>query len=101
MFLFTKRAKRVVKYAWGGFSILIILSMVLTYSGFTRIGRTQDSAISQEVLDELNRQRTASTTPETQALLNAARATSTTASSTIRLTPPTRATTTEQLKFSL
>ncbi len=33
--LFHKRTKKVVKYVWIVFSIIIILSMVVVYSGFT------------------------------------------------------------------
>ena len=99
MFLFSKRAKRVVKYAWGGFSVLIILSMVITYSGFTGVARTQaPTTIPPEVLDELNQQRAERMTPEPQTSLDGTRVASTTASSTQAATPTT---TTERLKFSL
>ena len=59
MFLFSKRAKKVVKYAWGAFSLLIVLSMVITYSGFTMLAGTQSATqdIPPEVLAELEAQR--------------------------------------------
>jgi len=61
MFLFSKRAKKVVKYAWGAFSLLIVLSMVITYSGFTMLAGTQPAAqdVPPEVLAELEAQRAA------------------------------------------
>jgi len=38
--LFNKRTKKVIKYIWGGFSLLIILSMIFAYSGFSLLART-------------------------------------------------------------
>ncbi len=43
MFLYNKRTRKVIKYFWGFFAILIIISMVITYSGFSRI-RNQQTA---------------------------------------------------------
>ena len=37
MFLFSKRTRNVIKYLWGVFAVLIILSMVFAYSGFTSL----------------------------------------------------------------
>lgn len=38
--LFHKRTKKAIKYIWGAFSILIVVSMVVTYSGFTLLAGT-------------------------------------------------------------
>jgi len=32
-FLFHKRTKKIIGYVWGGIAVIIILSMVLAYSG--------------------------------------------------------------------
>jgi len=37
MFLFNKRTKKIIRYIWGVFAVLIIISMVFAYSGFTAI----------------------------------------------------------------
>ncbi len=41
--LFHKRTKKVIKYLWGGFSIIIALSMVFAYSGFTLLSGTSST----------------------------------------------------------
>gem|GEM_PF-5915685 len=38
--LFHKRTKKVIKIVWGVFASLIMLSMIITYSGFTLLART-------------------------------------------------------------
>jgi hypothetical protein len=40
MFLYGKRTRKLIKFFWGFFAILVILSMVITYSGFTRYSHT-------------------------------------------------------------
>jgi len=37
MFLFNKKTRNIIKYAWAVFAILIIFSMVIAYSGFTSL----------------------------------------------------------------
>jgi len=67
MFLFTKRTKKVIKWFWGVFAVLVILSMVFTYSGFTMLagtGAPRTNEIPPEVLAELQaQQEAASSTP--------------------------------------
>lgn len=35
--LFHKKTKKIIRYVWMVFAVLIILSMVIVYSGFTAI----------------------------------------------------------------
>lgn len=89
MFLFTKRTKKVIKWFWGVFAVLVILSMVFTYSGFTMLARTTPSTtqdIPPEVLAELEAQQQATNTPEVQALLEQVQVN---ASGTVEVTEPT------------
>jgi hypothetical protein len=37
MFLFSKKTRNVIKYAWAVFAVLIIISMVFAYSGFVSL----------------------------------------------------------------
>jgi len=86
MFLFHKRTKKVIKWFWGVFAILVAFSMIFTYSGFTMLARTSPSTtqeIPPEVLAELQAQQNASTTPETEALLEQVNA-----SGSVQVTPP-------------
>ena len=43
MYLFNKRTRNLIKILWGVLATLVILSMVITYSGFTMLARTQTS----------------------------------------------------------
>jgi hypothetical protein len=61
MLLFHKRTKKAIKYIWGFISVLIVLSMVIVYSGFTMLVNTPDttqtpSELPQEILDQMNAQ---------------------------------------------
>ncbi len=52
MFLFTKKTRNIIKWFWGIFATLIILSMVVTYSGFTMLARTSTPNSSIELTEE-------------------------------------------------
>lgn len=41
MYLFTKRTRNTIKIVWGVLAFFVMLSMVITYSGFTRLSNTQ------------------------------------------------------------
>ena len=61
MYLFNKRTRNAIKVLWGILAALVILSMVITYSGFTMLARTQPSAPVELSAEDL--QRPATTTP--------------------------------------
>ncbi len=44
--LFHKRTKHIIRYIWIVLSIIIILSMVVTYSGFTMLARSGNASPS-------------------------------------------------------
>ena len=73
MFLFTKKTKNVVKWFWIVFASLIIVSMVVAYSGFAMLASVshtpQPHEIPPEVLAQLEEQRNGTTSPEVQALI--------------------------------
>jgi hypothetical protein len=84
MLLFHKRTKKAIKYIWGFISVLIVLSMVVTYSGFTMLARTPapvPQELSPEDIDLLNSGQQG-TSPEVQELIDSA-----TASNTLELAP--------------
>jgi hypothetical protein len=63
MFLFSKKTRNVIKYAWAVFAVLIILSMVIAYSGFVSLATTPAPQptpieIPDEALAELEQQST-------------------------------------------
>ncbi|MBP9760479.1 MAG: hypothetical protein KBD24_03915 [Candidatus Pacebacteria bacterium] len=116
MFLFTKKGKKVVKWVWGVLATLVMVSMVLTYSGITMLARTQTTPaqdIPPDVLAQLEAQKNASTSPELRALLDKVNASGTVqlGTGTVQRTgenvpvPPTTPTTppppVPQLDFSL
>lgn len=41
MYLFTKRTRNIIKGIWIVLAILVMVSMVITYSGFTMLARTE------------------------------------------------------------
>ncbi len=104
MLLFHKRTKKVIKYVWGFISVLIVLSMVVTYSGFTMLARTPSTTeppvdIPQEALDMMkNKEQSSEITPEMQAILDAAKKGTSTkpVPPTAPVTPPV-----QKLDFSL
>lgn len=49
MFLFNKKTRNVIKYIWIVLTIIIVLSMVLTYSGFTSLARTPATTQEQQI----------------------------------------------------
>ena len=61
MFLFEKKTRNVIKYMWGFFAILIVLSMVIAYSGFASLAQTTPTGepieIPAEVRAQLEAQR--------------------------------------------
>ncbi len=71
--LFNKRTKKAIKYIWGGFSILIALSMIIAYSGFARLARTKKTVtIPPEVQAQLDAQKNGhATSAKEQAVLDA------------------------------
>jgi hypothetical protein len=81
MFLFNKRTRNIIKYLWGFFAILIVLSMVIAYSGFATLARTPADQESIEIPDDVRAQLelqkkgitndTGASTPEEQAILDA------------------------------
>lgn len=62
--LFHKKTKKAIQYIWIGLSILIILSMVITYTGLSRVS----SQVSQ---DTQTPQTQPPVTPPTAATSNA------------------------------
>ena len=52
MFLFNKKTRNVVKWFWGVFATLIIISMVVTYSGFTMLPGPSGGDTSVELTPE-------------------------------------------------
>ncbi|MBP9749362.1 MAG: hypothetical protein KBD21_01355 [Candidatus Pacebacteria bacterium] len=87
MFLFNSRTKKVIRWLWAVFAILIILSMIIAYSGFVTLATlptSQSVDVPQEVLDQLAQQKNASNTPEIEALLKQL-----SASGTVNIATPT------------
>ncbi len=87
MFLFNSRTKKIIRWIWGFFAILIILSMIVVYSGFVQLATTQDqqqAEIPDEVLEQLAQQRNASTSPELEELMRQL-----SASGTVNIATPT------------
>jgi hypothetical protein len=94
MLLFHRRTKKAIKYVWGFISILIVLSMVVTYSGFTQLSRSTPPVTPPTTAQE------PATTPEALSPV--------TASNTIELAPtpttqevPVKTPPPAPLKFSL
>lgn len=54
MFLFNKRTRNIIKYMWGFFATLIILTMIIAYSGFATLARPQPEQI--EIPEEVRQQ---------------------------------------------
>ena len=82
MFLFNKKTRNIIKYMWAVMAVLIVLSMIFAYSGFTSLTQTtanqQQIEIPPEVQAQLELQKNGSTTaggkvttPEEQAVLDA------------------------------
>jgi hypothetical protein len=105
MLLFHKRTKKAIKIVWGFISIVIVLSMVVTYSGFTMLAGTATSPptttdLNQEALDLLAKQQQSATTSARQEV-----PITTNASNTVKLAtttpavPPAKPV--KQLDFSL
>lgn len=59
MFLFNKKTRNIIKYAWGFFAVLITLTMIIAYSGFATLARPQPEQpeIPEEVRQQLQLQR--------------------------------------------
>jgi glucan phosphoethanolaminetransferase (alkaline phosphatase superfamily) len=53
MFLYTKRSRKIVRYLWIIFAILIIISMVVAYSGFTLIAPQQNVSHQTEPIENI------------------------------------------------
>ncbi len=93
MFLFNSRTKKVIRWIWGVFATIIILSMVVVYSGFVSLARLPEQQpvdVPPEVLEQLSQQQNASTSPELQQLLEQLAASNTVdiATPTIERIPP-------------
>lgn len=56
MFLFNKRTRNAIKYLWAGFATIIILTMVIAYSGFTTLARTPTTQEPIEIPAEVREQ---------------------------------------------
>jgi nitrogen fixation protein FixH len=58
MFLYNKKTRNIIKYAWGFFAVLIAFSMIFAYSGFTSLTgtshtQTQNSTERIELTPEM------------------------------------------------
>jgi hypothetical protein len=51
MFLFNKKTRNIIKYIWIVLTVFIVLSMVLTYSGFTRLPNTVANQPTEEQIE--------------------------------------------------
>lgn len=58
MYLFNRRTRNIIKIFWGILATLVILSMVITYSGFTMLARTQPSQPIEISPEDLQRPAT-------------------------------------------
>ena len=52
MYLFNKRTRNIIKVIWGFLAVLIMVTMVITYSGFTMLVGTQQPTEPIEVSPE-------------------------------------------------
>ena len=76
MYLFNKRTRNMIKVLWGVLATLVIISMVVTYSGFTSLSRSQTSEPIEVSPEDLQRPATttldvstlSTTSPELQPL---------------------------------
>lgn len=88
MFLFSKRSRKIIKWIWGFFAVVISLTMVIAFSGFTSLAtlssQPEAQEIPPEVLAELEAQRNGTGSPELRALLE-----NLNASGTVELATPT------------
>ena len=88
MFLYSKRSRKVIKWIWGVFAVLISLTMIVAFSGFTSLATLSSQPAVQdippEVLAELQAQQNGTGSPELRALLE-----SLNASGTVDVATPT------------
>jgi len=94
MFLFDKRTKNIVKWFWAFFATIIIITMIVAYSGFAALPSAQapQQQIPPDILAELEAQRDSGTTsPAVDAIMEqlSASGTVTTATPTIERTTNT------------
>jgi Na+/H+-dicarboxylate symporter len=81
MYLFNRRTRNIIKVFWGILATLVILSMIITYSGFTMLARTQPSQPMDVSPEDLQRPATttldvsslSTTSPELQPLFESIR----------------------------
>jgi hypothetical protein len=98
MYLFNKRTRNIIKVIWGVLAVLIMVTMVITYSGFTMLAGTQQPTEPIEVSPEDLLQPNASssidvgslstTSPEIQELLESIRTDMETEGETTVTPPP-------------
>jgi Na+/H+-dicarboxylate symporter len=96
MYLFNRRTRNVIKVFWGILATLVILSMVITYSGFTMLARTQPSQPIEISPEDLQRSASSTldvstlstTSPELQPLLESIRQDLASTSGQVPTTPP-------------
>lgn len=102
MFLYTKRSKKVIKWIWGFFALMVSLSMVFAFSGFTNISavpQAEPMEVPPEVMEKLQAQSQmqnasssgAEMSPELQMLMNQINNTTIDASGSIQMTPEIQA----------
>jgi len=56
MFLFNKKTRNTIKFIWAILAFLVVLSMIITYSGFTTLARTKKQEQQIEVPLEVQAQ---------------------------------------------
>jgi hypothetical protein len=95
MYLFNRRTRNVIKVFWGILATLVILSMVITYSGFTMLARTQPTQPIDVSAEDLQRASStldvstlSTTSPEIQPLLDSIRQDLASTSEQTPTTPP-------------
>ncbi len=72
MFLFNKRAKKIIKYVWVVVASFIALSMIIMYSGFSRLATTQKATTQvTDIPQDVNYANKQSTSSKEQAVKDA------------------------------
>ncbi len=49
MFLFNKKTRNTIKFVWGILASMVVLSMIITYSGFTALPNAQQGSTEQQI----------------------------------------------------
>jgi hypothetical protein len=96
MYLFNKRTRNAIKVLWGILAALVIISMIITYSGFTMLARTPSTEPVELSAEDLQRPATttldvstlSTTSPELQPLLESIRKDLASSSAPTPVAPP-------------